>query len=350
MIKEKIKKAVPPRRKEPQSTPVPIPPGITSICADNDDVCTVVSTITNSAHTTASSKRKKPSNFTFPARKLSIVLYAPIETMEKNFFTITGVSSGKTNKEFVFDLDPFIFLPADCLDSEELVDEDERFIALFSLSRFRKDMLQMSMEKFPEEYAVRTKSLGPRCKLFHQKQWNQSSWTEMTSTAMFHKMLKEQMSTSSRVKDGFLFLRLSFGRAKSGMEFTTKEDAERYLRDDALLFSQSVEEPSSPLVRKVGAIKRTTTWNQPTKIMELLNNLFTNEESKSYYGFLQEHGSSFVQIIMANISVKKEESVFAKALKDPTANVLTNELLDQHLLHVYVHSHKNDVNGRHLLE
>ena len=218
LCRQKIKKVRLPKRKEPATaTPVPVYP---IAILDGDADCTVVSTITNSANTT-SSKRKKTNSFKFPARKLSISLFAPIETQVKRNKTITGVPSGKTNKEIIFDLDPYIFSREDCmsreeddcLDDEEAVDENERFISVFTFSRFRKLLILLAMDKFPEEYSVKTTSLGPKCKLFCQKQWNSSSWTEITDTSMFHKMLKEQMSTNSRVKDECLIVRLSFGRA-----------------------------------------------------------------------------------------------------------------------------------------
>lgn len=53
-------------------------------------------------------KRKRDQPFSFQARKISILLFAPIETQQRKSTTITGVPSGKTNKEVSYDLEPFI--------------------------------------------------------------------------------------------------------------------------------------------------------------------------------------------------------------------------------------------------
>ena len=45
----------------------------------------------------------------------------------------------------------------------------------FTLSRFRKDLIVMAMNEFPEEYGIGKMSLGSKCKLFLQHQWNSSS-------------------------------------------------------------------------------------------------------------------------------------------------------------------------------
>ena len=43
----------------------------------------------------------------------------------------------------------------------------------------------MAVKEFAVEYGIATKSLGPNCKLFVQKQWNSSSWTEIHTTEFF---------------------------------------------------------------------------------------------------------------------------------------------------------------------
>lgn len=212
-----------------------------------------------------------------------------------------------------YDLDAFIFSPEDISEGEEgdVVDENERFISLFTLSRFRKDMITLALEQFPEESSLKTKSLGSKCKLFSQKQFNSSSWTKIMDTNIFYKFLKDQMQTKSRDKDGMLDVRLSFGRSKSGMEFVDLGEVEDYVKDEALKFEQN-EEPSSPFVRKIVAVKRDEHRKNPALVMELVNAMFRNEACKLHYGFLQEHGLSFCRIINADISVNKDASIFFK--------------------------------------
>ena len=84
-------------------------------------------------------------------------------------------------------------------------------------------------DEFREEYAVEKKSIGPKCKLLVQKQWNTSVWTEIDSTEMFLRSVKEQMATKSRVKNGILQMRLSFRRAKAGQEFQMEWDMPNYV-------------------------------------------------------------------------------------------------------------------------
>ena len=76
-----------------------------------------------------------------------------------------------------------------------------------------------------------------------------------------------------------------------------------------------------------------------------MNSIYVYKQCKLYYGFLQEHGASFTRIISADISVKKDAFILVKAIKDPIVNMLIDELIDEHLLHVYIRSHIYDVNG-----
>ena len=53
-------------------------------------------------------------------------------------------------------------------DNDDVVDKE--FVKLFTLSHFRKELMMHAGNQFPEEYAVEKKCLGPKCKLFVQKQ------------------------------------------------------------------------------------------------------------------------------------------------------------------------------------
>ena len=167
------------------------------------------------------SHRRRLAQSSRAERTLGTCLHAPIEMQLHKNTSITGVPSGRTNKEIACDLDYHVFTPdaPDAFDEDvkcDMPDEDERFVSMFTLSRFRKDLMLHAIGDFPEECALKTTSLGAKCKLFCQKQWNSSSWTEMNNTQVFHSILKDHMPSKSRVKDGKLSIRLSFGRAKRG--------------------------------------------------------------------------------------------------------------------------------------
>ena len=87
-------------------------------------------------------------------------------------------------------------------------------MSIFTLSRFRKDVMVATLEQFPEEYSVESKSLGTRCKLFYQSQWNSLCWTEAHDIETMLCLLKETIAMKSRVNNGVLVIQLVFGRAK----------------------------------------------------------------------------------------------------------------------------------------
>ena len=229
IIKEKIKKAA-----------VSVP---TSVSVTFGGEKTAVTSNSGSGGGTIGQKRKAPLPFIFLTTKLCISLHAPIETQEKQTVVITCVPAGKTNKEMTYDLSPFVIGRKDdggdttsnksaaSLDGEDEV-ADEDFDTNFTLSRFRVDLMRMAGENFAEEYGIAKKSLWPKCKLYIQKQWNSSSWTEIPMTEMLHRTLREQMATKARMKNGILQMRFSFGRAKAGIEFQTKRDRHNYVCED----------------------------------------------------------------------------------------------------------------------
>ena len=230
----------------------------------------------------ASTKRKSPPPpFTFPASSLLVSLYAPIETMVKRTAAKTGVPSGKTIKELRYNLSPYIIGGGNddasddsrpSLSGEPDETDDQDFIDTFTLSLFRKDLMVIAMDKFPEEYTLQKKVLGPKCKLFMHKQWNTSSWMEIPSTEMFLRTLREQMDIRSRVHNNALYIRFSFGKAKAGQEFKDEREVHDYTCQDfgtGMQYSQN-EIPASPYIRQVGAVKRDKCWNKLARIAELV--------------------------------------------------------------------------------
>ena len=331
LIKEKVKK--------------PNAPASAIICA------TEGGTFTSSS----GGKRKSiPPPFSFKATAICISLYAPIETLEKKAGITTGPPSGKTIKEVNYDLSGHIICREDDANSASLsVDDDnaegvdEEFDEAFTLSIFRRDMMVLAGKHFAEEYGIGKKSLGPKCKLFIQKLWNSKAWMEITSTKMLQNSIKDQMETKGRLKNGVLQMRISFGRAKGGQEFTTEREVHDYVCIDfgeGVKFSQSGE-AASPYVRKVGKVKRDECWNKPARIAELISKLYSSIGSKLYYGFLKEHGNSFYRIIAAHVSVNKDNSVFIPALNDPENHMLDDEIVTRDILSVFVRSHQNDLPG-----
>ena len=123
-------------------------------------------------------KRKgAPLPFSFAASKIGISLYAPIETQQKRDTVNACVPSGKTIKEFIYDLTPFISGKYNTNDDSSFgpsLDEEgetvcKYFIADFALSHFRKGLMGIARYDFTEEYGVAKKSLGRKCKLYVQK-------------------------------------------------------------------------------------------------------------------------------------------------------------------------------------
>ena len=322
----------------------------TSITCNSVTDGLLTASLAGAGSTLTGSKRKAPPlPFTFQASSMSISLFAPIETMQKKAAAKTGVPPGKTIKELTYELRPFI-IGGDNDDgstgSERLLGDvmDEDFVSVFTLSRFRKDLMEMAVSKFPEEYSLEKKGIGPKSKLFVQKAWNTSSWMEVPNTEIFIRLLREQMANRSRVINGKLLVRLSFGRAKPGTEFKDLRELDDYTCQEfgsGLLFSQQ-EIPSSPYIRQVGAVKRDECWNKPARITDLVASLYTTNTSKLYHGFLKEHGNSFFRIISASLTIRKEASVFLPSLNNPAETPLSNEIIDAHLLAVYIRSHLND--------
>jgi len=74
-------------------------------------VCdTVASTFmgVSSGGQTGLKRKQVPSPFSFSATKICISLHAPIETIQNQAGTVTGVPSGNSNKEVVYDLSSLI--------------------------------------------------------------------------------------------------------------------------------------------------------------------------------------------------------------------------------------------------
>ena len=90
------------------------------------------------------------------------------------------------------------------------------FMNLFTLSRFRKYIMVLAVELFPEEYASDKKSLGPKCKLFCQQQWNSASWTKSPDAETIVRLLVDQIAVKARVNNGVLPIMLAFGWTKQG--------------------------------------------------------------------------------------------------------------------------------------
>ena len=152
------------------------------VLKDTPQVVTVQTSgsISNASETV---RKRKQEGFVFKARDLSVTLYAPIEIMERPTSKITCVPPGKTNKQFVYNVDRFIDSgneegvdeTSEDIDGRGENEDDEYFLSVFTLSRFRKDVMIIAMELFPEEYLLERKSVRPRCKLFCQRQWNSAS-------------------------------------------------------------------------------------------------------------------------------------------------------------------------------
>ena len=359
IVKEKIQKPSKGLSSSRQSTACP---PVSSITASESDISNIgeerASKSTPQLSTeTSSRKRKERQPFTFKARNLSICLHAPIETMQKKNVTVTCVPKGKTNKDIHYSLSNYIAKRTSnvsVFDSDDESNEnsfsnvfvnDEYFLSRFSLSRFRGELMKIAVEQFPEEYGPNKKALGAQVKLFIQKQWNVSSWTEVNTTYNLISNLMEMMEMSSRVRNGVLKVRFAFGKAKANKHFEDLESIDEYtdgIDGDGLEFSQT-EQPASPFIRKSTEIMRHDSQITDTQVSQLIARIYKAEERKLYFGFFKQHVETFHRIITSNFAVHREESIFRNVIK---SNIIsTNDKLDTHLLSVYFSNNKNDVPG-----
>ena len=136
---------------------------------------------------------------------------------------------------------------------KESVEVNEELSPLFTLSFFCKEMMIAAVDKYPSEYGFDKKALGPYSKMYVQKSWNQNVWTELPDTETFSRMIMEQMSQSSRVNiNRELALRITFGQAKGGYEFTDEDEFKSYTCErhgESFYFSQN-DNAHSPFEKK----------------------------------------------------------------------------------------------------
>ena len=114
----------------------------------------------------------------------------------------TGVPAGKTNKELAYDLSLHInsgMYDYSSSGYKQLGYNDEvnnqEFVSTFTLSLLMEELMVLAGNHFPVEYELDKKSLGKKCRLCAQNQWNTSSWTEIPSTEMLLWSLWDQMKT-----------------------------------------------------------------------------------------------------------------------------------------------------------
>ena len=88
---------------------------------------------------------------------------------------------------------------------------------------------------------------------------------------------------------------------ESTLKFELRTDT---VTSDALTSSQTKEQPTLPLIRKIGVIAPKDTWNRPRKKLELINIWYKCESCKLHFSSLQEDANSFLCIVLAEMSVK----------------------------------------------
>lgn len=67
------------------------------------------------------------------------------------------------------------------IDSNMILHHDH-YSSLFTLLRFRRDVMGVAVDRFPEEFILKLNALDPKCKLFFQKGWNCLCWIEIANT------------------------------------------------------------------------------------------------------------------------------------------------------------------------
>lgn len=225
---------------------------------------------------------------------------------------------------------------------------------MFTLSRFRKDTIMvLACGLFLEEYLVESKSLGPRCKLFYQRQWNSSFWTIIPGTETLVMLLKEHMTVKARVNNSVLSIRFTFDRANQEQQFADIHAFNDYINifegeNESLLFSKD-KNACPPYVMRFGNKKRSKNWSKPTQIATLIRTMYLAADCKLYYGFLREHSNSFFQIILANVAHLKESSPFKPFIDDPTY-IPSDIIINKRPLSVFVASFQNYIQGNYIPE
>ena len=97
--------------------------------------------------------------------------------------TVTGVSSGTTTKQILYNLSKFYLKRketdienrgyesgSESSDVDDLVVGDEYFTSVFTLSKFTSDIMKLAVENFAKEYELETKkALGKGSVIFFRK-------------------------------------------------------------------------------------------------------------------------------------------------------------------------------------
>ena len=91
-----------------------------------------------------------------------------------------------------------------------------------------------------------------------------------------------------------LYVKLALGRSKSGYSIEDNTTFHNYigLDGDTIEYLQEYE-THSPLKTKLGAALREGTWQNPRKIAELIQFMYTNDSCKLYYVLTKEHACTF---------------------------------------------------------
>ena len=92
-------------------------------------------------------------------------------------------------------------------------------------------------------------------------------------------------------------------------------------------------------------IKRGECWNKPARISELVPSLYKNKSGKLYHGLLKDHGNSFL-IVSTDLSILKDTSIFFPWLNYVSYHPLNDEMIDKHLLAIFMRSHMDNLPRR----
>ena len=195
----------------------------------------------------------------------------------------------------------------------------------------------LASKHFPEEYGIRKKSLGPKCKIYSKalELFSLDGDDFNQDVKEFHQGSDGDKGSSDEwgVTDEDFFWA---GKGRTGT-YDGAGDSQLCLCQlwGWCIFLQSGE-ATSMYVRKVSKIKGDECWNKPARIVELISTLYSSTPSKLHFGFLKEYGNSFYWIITANVSVNKDNSVFLAALNDLENNTMDNDVITRDILPVFM--------------
>lgn len=301
---------------------------------------------------TSSSKRKKKERNDpnkVKVRTLDIEIYAPLEKHEKkNESYLAPIRGSDVKFNVKYSLEQFIDTPnknkkkqtntidddderstgtnSSLVDDSETNKEDDDIVKVVeekevfhpTISLFRRDMMALCKDEFPDEYSPgeKKKKIGKLSRLYTKIKYNSATWNPIITTRDLVSAFNTMTQSTSRVNGDVLAVRIAFGRAQGGNEFKTQEELETYLDDDAFRYGMLGYNSEEPKTKHSSSTVRMNILDTTEQANDIVQELYEDVNSPLYQAFTYEHGRSFFQIILAEMSKNKDKSFFSTTFKE----------------------------------